>query len=72
MENEVKKNMDIHITHDLNILSVREFISPVPNDNYDWPEYLSGIIFTLNEEKVTLIQRQFSKTIASYLEASTR
>ena len=63
MENEVKKNIDIHITHDLNILSIREFISPVPNDNFDWPEYLSGIIFTQNAKKVTLIQRQFSKTI---------
>jgi len=63
MENEGKQNMDVHITHDLNILSVREFISPVPDDTFDWPEYLNGIIFTQNEEKVTLIQRQFSKTI---------
>ena len=63
MKNEVNKKINIHITHDLNILAVRELISPVPNENFDWPEYLNGIIFTQNEDKVTLIQRQFSKTI---------
>jgi hypothetical protein len=63
MENAGEQNMDIHITHDLNILSVRDFISPVPDDTFDWPAYLDGIIFTQNEETVTLIQRQFSKTI---------
>jgi len=63
MENEVQQKMDIHITHDLNIISVREFISPVPDDNFDWPSYLDGIIFTHNKEEVTLMQGPFSKTI---------
>ena len=63
MEHEGKQKMDIHITHDLNILSVREFISPVPDDTFDWPAYLNGIIFTQNEENVTLIRRPFQKPL---------
>jgi hypothetical protein len=63
MKNGIQNSIDIHITHDLNILSVREVISPIQNENFDWPEYLDGIIVTQNEEKVTLIWREISKTI---------
>ena len=63
METDVEKQMDIHITHDLNILAVRDLIAPVPNEHFDWPAYLNGIIFTHNAENVTLIQRHVSKTI---------
>ena len=63
MKKEGNKTMDIHITHDLNVLAVRELISPVPNEHFDWPEYLNGIIFTQNEDKVTLTQGPYSKTI---------
>jgi hypothetical protein len=63
METDVETQMDIHITHDLNILAVRDLIAPVPNEHFDWPAYLNGIIFTHNAENVTLIQRHVSKTI---------
>ncbi|KON29522.1 hypothetical protein AC480_03035 [miscellaneous Crenarchaeota group archaeon SMTZ1-55] len=63
MEADVETQMDIHITHDLNILAVRDLIAPVPNEHFDWPAYLNGIIFTHNAENVTLIQRHVSKTI---------
>jgi hypothetical protein len=63
MKNGIRNIMDIHVTHDLNILSVRDVISPVQNENFDWPEYLDGIIVTQNEDKVTLIWREISKTI---------
>lgn len=63
MKTEGNNKMDIHITHDLNILAVQDLIAPVPNENFDWPAYLNGIIFTQNADKVTLIQKQFSKTI---------
>jgi broad specificity phosphatase PhoE len=63
MDPDGDMKIDIHITHDLNILAVREVIAPVPNDHFKWPAYLHGIIFTQHEDSVTLIQRPFSKTI---------
>ena len=63
MKPDGTKTMDIHITHDLNVLAVRDLISPVPNEHFDWPAYLNGIIFTQNEDKVTLTQGQYSRTI---------
>jgi hypothetical protein len=63
MKKGIQNCIDIHITHDLNILSVRDVISSIKNENFDWPEYLDGIIVTQNEENVTLIWRDISKTI---------
>jgi hypothetical protein len=63
MKNGIHNSMDIHVTHDLNILSVRDVISPIQNENFDWPEYLDGIIVTQNEDNVMLIWREISKTI---------
>ena len=63
MKTEDNNKMDIHITHDLNILAVQDLIAPVPNEHFEWPAYLNGIIFTQNADNVTLIQKQFSKTV---------
>jgi len=63
MKKRIRNSIDIHVTHDLNILSVRDIISPIQNEKFDWPEYLDGIIATHNEDKMKLIWREISKTI---------
>ncbi len=63
MDGDGAKRIDIHVTHDLNLLAVREWIAPVPNEHFEWPGYLAGVLFTHNDGQVTLIQPPFSKTL---------
>ncbi len=57
------QRIDVHVTHDLNLLAVRDVIAPVATEDFVWPAYLSGILVTQAAGHVTLIQPPLSKTL---------
>ena len=63
MEAGSVKRLDVHVTHDLNLLAVQDVIAPVANERFAWPAYLSGILVTQTDGHVTLIHPPLSKTL---------
>ena len=55
--------VDLHITHDLNILAVRELLLDAKLADVGWPDYLDGIILTHSANNISLRWRTLQNTI---------
>ncbi len=55
--------IDIHVTHDWNILPVRDLLLNVRHEAMGWPDYLDGVVFTRNDSRVTLRWRGVAKPL---------
>jgi hypothetical protein len=47
---QASRGLDIHVTHDWNINVLREGIFGLRHEDIGWPEYLSGVIFSLGPD----------------------
>lgn len=62
-KNDIQHKIDIHVTHDWNILPVRDLLLNVKHEEKGWPQYLDGVIVTRDVNKITLRWRDVAKTV---------
>ena len=62
-KNANQRTVDFHITHDLNILAVRELLLDAKLEDVGWPDYLDGIVLTHSANKISLRWRNIKNTI---------
>ncbi|MGA1840888.1 MAG: PEP-utilizing enzyme [bacterium] len=64
--------IDIHITHDWNLLAVRDIFLDLKHEVLGRPDYLDGLLFSYNNEKISLkyknIKKEFYYGISDKLE----
>lgn len=53
-ECSVPGNLDIHITHDWNINVLREGIFGLRHEDIGWPDFLEGLVFSINPFSATV------------------
>ena len=58
-----QQTIDIHVTHDLNVLSVREILLGMRLEESIWPEYLDGITFVHYPSSIAVIWEEATRTI---------
>lgn len=56
-----RQEMQIHVTHDWNILLLWECFLGLRCEVHEWPGYLDGMIVLLKENSVTLMYQQHSR-----------
>ena len=61
-KNDTQDKVNIHITHDWNMLPVRDIFLNVKHEEMGWPGYLDGIILARDDCKITLRWRDITKT----------
>jgi hypothetical protein len=59
----LQKTIDIHITHDLNILAAREILLGVKLENGGWSKYLDGLIFLHNPHTIMVMWEAYKQKI---------
>jgi|ERR1051325_1020548 hypothetical protein len=52
---EPRANLDVHITHDWNVLLFREGIFAIRYEEAGWPEYLDGVVLRCPADSRTLL-----------------
>jgi len=62
MKKQNERTLNIYISHDGNIFIIRDFILKVKSKEY-WPDFLEGIIFSKEKNKIKLKWRNFEKII---------
>lgn len=58
-----RRTIDIHVTHDVNIVSAREILLGVRLENAGWPDYLDGFLFVHYPDSIAVKWQSCSKTI---------
>jgi hypothetical protein len=58
-----QNTIDIHVTHDLNVLSVKEILLGIRVEDVGWPNYLGGILFIHCSDRMGLICEHSSKKV---------
>ena len=62
-KNDSQHRIDIHVTHDWNMLSVKDILLNVKHEERGWPDYLDGVILTRDAGEITLRWRELTKTL---------
>lgn len=52
------RRLDLHISHDWNILILRELMLGVRHEDTGWLEFLDGVVFTAMAERLRAVYRQ--------------
>ena len=56
--------IDIHISHDLNLILLKSFLLDVLSKDFRWPDYMEGVIFKRDEKKMILCVEDKEKIIS--------
>jgi hypothetical protein len=59
----LQKTIDIHITHDLNVLAAREILLGVKLENGEWSKYLDGLVFLHNPQTIMVMWEAYKQKI---------
>ena len=58
-----QQTIDIHVTHDLNILSAREILLGVRLEEAGWAKYLDGVVFVHHPDSIVVTLEGATRTI---------
>jgi len=64
-DSDVRHAIDVHVTHDWNILPIKDILLNIKHEDVGWPDYLDGIILTSdsNDKKITLRWKDVAKKV---------
>jgi hypothetical protein len=58
------RRLDLHISHDWNVIILRELLLGVRHEEAGWATFLDGVVFTAEEEKLRTFYRERDAVVA--------
>lgn len=56
--------LDLHVSHDWNIIVLRELCAGVRHEDVGWLSFLDGVVFTTTDERLRVVYREHSREVA--------
>ena len=62
-----QKEIDLHVSHDLNIILFKSLMSDVLSEDFKWPEFMEGVIFKKKDKELILCVKDKEKIIHNFI-----